>query len=119
MYEDGSRITYEYDSVGNIVSVDSVGPTVVLAPGDLDGDGELTLSDAILGLQICAGMNTQGNEKSEADTNEDGRIGMEDISYVFRCIAVAGNAKQVKQSKNSLPLFRKLAIDHVHKIGYI
>ncbi len=58
---------------------------------DLDSDGtgdacDLELPDAILILQVLAGMQPPPNDKVK-DLNGDGRIGIEELIYVLQDIA--------------------------------
>ena len=55
-----------------------------IKPGDLNGDGLITLSDAILALQVSCGMSF--SVKIEADINNDGKIGMAEAIYIFQII---------------------------------
>ena len=59
-------------------------------PGDLSFDNNLSLEDAILALQIVAGLNSAICPVRFApalDVNEDGRIGMEEAIYAIQRIA--------------------------------
>ena len=54
-------------------------------PGDINGDSDITLSDALLGLQIIMGknrLNKQGHRY--ADVNSDNVIGPEEVVYILR-----------------------------------
>jgi len=50
--------------------------------GDLNGDNMVTLSDAILALQVSCGMSF--SVKAEADVNNDGKIGMSEAIYILQ-----------------------------------
>jgi hypothetical protein len=52
-------------------------------PGDLNGVGGPTLADAILALQVLAGMSPAGLELT-ADVNSDGRLGGEEAVFVLQ-----------------------------------
>jgi hypothetical protein len=56
--------------------------------GDIDGNDIVDLNDAILALQILSGIDT-GDKKifSDADVNGDGRIGIEEMSYILQKVA--------------------------------
>lgn len=54
-----------------------------IAPGDLDGDTVVDLSDAILALQALAGKHPE-NVLSWADINGDKRIGPEEVLYILQ-----------------------------------
>jgi len=45
-------------------------------PGDVDGDGAVTLSDAVIGLQVVDGIEYQGELHIESDVNMDNMIGL-------------------------------------------
>jgi hypothetical protein len=57
-------------------------------PGDLDGNQEVDLADAILGLQVMSGKKPTGLRadfaSSGADVGGDGKIGMEDVIYILQ-----------------------------------
>jgi hypothetical protein len=60
--------------------------------GDISGDGKVDLLDAIIALQVQAGMDTSklvrpSYATSGADVNGDGRIGMEEIIYILQYTA--------------------------------
>lgn len=59
-------------------------PTV--KSGDMNGDGNLNLNDAILGLKVICGMNPAGI-KLGADVNKDGKIGLQDIVFVLQKVS--------------------------------
>ncbi|WP_207688935.1 carboxypeptidase regulatory-like domain-containing protein [Desulfonema limicola] len=50
--------------------------------GNLNGDGQIDLKDAVLALQISSGMSLPAN--LDADCNADGKIGLEDAVYVIK-----------------------------------
>ncbi|QTA81997.1 EF-hand domain-containing protein [Desulfonema limicola] len=61
--------------------------------GDIDRDGDIDLSDAVLGLKVMAGIEDIQDflinpdiEISEIDVNGDGKIGMQDIIYILNMI---------------------------------
>ncbi len=55
-------------------------------PGDADGSGTVDLQDVITAIQVCAGMNP-ADVDSEADVNNDGKIGLEEAVFVLAQIA--------------------------------
>ena len=59
--------------------------------GDIDGNNVLNLTDAILALQTLSGM-TPSNVRqnyviSEADANDDTKIGLEEVIYILQKVA--------------------------------
>ncbi|HAO22365.1 MAG TPA: hypothetical protein DCQ37_19010, partial [Desulfobacteraceae bacterium] len=61
---------------------------IIPALGNIDGKGAVTLSDAILGLRILAGIDT-GTQTImlKADVNNDNKIGIEEVVYILQYIA--------------------------------
>ncbi|MCP4352366.1 MAG: hypothetical protein GY795_43460, partial [Desulfobacterales bacterium] len=54
-------------------------------PGDVNGDNTVDLTDAVLGLKVLAGADTDDAEiHAGADVDGDGKIGMDDILYILR-----------------------------------
>ncbi|MDA3833613.1 MAG: dockerin type I repeat-containing protein [Spirochaetales bacterium] len=54
--------------------------------GDINYDKEVDLADAILALQVMAGMNPAG-VYAGADVNGDGKIGLAEVIYALQCVA--------------------------------
>ena len=52
--------------------------------GDLDGNGQIGLADAILALQILAGIEPAVAVAKEGDVNGDGRIGLQEALYILQ-----------------------------------
>lgn len=62
------------------------GPCIETFKGDLSGDGEVNLEDAIMGLQIIAGWESLAPEPTcDVDGNEV--IGLEEVAYVLQFTA--------------------------------
>lgn len=55
--------------------------------GDVNGDGNVDLVDAILALQVMAGIEPSATVYKEADVNGDGKIGIEEVIYVFQKVS--------------------------------
>ena len=87
--KDGGR--GDGDNTENGVIVNLGGATLVIA-GDTDDSGIIDLRDAILDLQILAGLTPEGVNK-EADVNGDGNLGLEEIIYVLQLLS--GTASSV------------------------
>jgi hypothetical protein len=58
----------------------------VILKGDLNVDGSVNLGDAILALQVLAGMN-QSNVDHRADVDGDGDIGLAEVVYILQHVA--------------------------------
>jgi hypothetical protein len=65
----------DYDGVSNNL-------TFVLFSGDINNDGQVTLADSILALQISVGM-IPADIFVSADVNGDGKIGIEEAIYTL------------------------------------
>ncbi|MFZ2634387.1 MAG: PKD domain-containing protein [Desulfosalsimonadaceae bacterium] len=52
-------------------------------PGDINHDGKVDLADTVLALQIMAGIVPTPPVFLDADVNNDSRIGMEEMIYIF------------------------------------
>jgi hypothetical protein len=57
-----------------------------LIPCDVNGNGNIDLSDAILGIQIVSGMTPTGIIK-EVAVNNDKRIGLPEVIYILQNVA--------------------------------
>jgi len=55
-------------------------------PGDVNGDGKISLDDAMLVLRILAGIPV-GNVNLNADVNGDGKIGLEELGFILQKVA--------------------------------
>ena len=56
-------------------------------PGDVNHDGFIDLTDAVLVLQILTGQTPAETVYADADVNEDGRLGMEEVVYILQLVA--------------------------------
>ncbi len=56
-----------------------------LQAGDVNGDGDVNISDAVLALKIICGINV--NVAVYADVNGDGKIGTDEVVYILQEIA--------------------------------
>ncbi len=56
-------------------------------PGDVDGDGTVSLADAILALQVCAQFTPSPDVYVISEVSGDGRIGMAEAVFALRKIA--------------------------------
>ena len=55
--------------------------------GDLNGDDLVDLIDAILALQVLAGLESAPTVYKRADVNGDDRIGLEEVIYILQRVA--------------------------------
>ena len=55
--------------------------------GDINGDSQIDMSDAILGLKTSAGILPGSPVSRKADVNGDGKIGMEEVIYVLHMVS--------------------------------
>jgi YD repeat-containing protein len=83
-YGGGKGFTFSYDKAGNILTVTILGN--ITAKGDINDDGKVDLTDAILSLQVLSGM-LPNSINTAADVNGDGKIGMSEAIYVMQKIA--------------------------------
>jgi len=60
---------------------------IVYIPGDTDGDGRISLSDASAMLKHIAGWNGAQIDEIEADLNGDGYVTLSDVSALMKRIA--------------------------------
>ena len=54
---------------------------------NVNGDGNVDLADAILALQVIAGIEPTTPVYKEADVNGDGRIGIEEVIYILQKVS--------------------------------
>ena len=82
-YSDGRWIKYSYDDAGNIKTVTT--SITNRQPGDINGDSDITISDAVLALKISMGdtKDLDGQGYKYADVNGDGVIGTEEVIYIL------------------------------------
>jgi len=62
-------------------------PVQIIYSGDVDGDLDVDLADAILSLRILTGVALSEKIGGDADVNEDGRIGFEEVMYILQDIS--------------------------------
>jgi hypothetical protein len=72
---------------GNLVTKD-IGLDMEIADelGDINRDGQVTVADAILSLQVMSGL-TPAGVYLDNDVNGDGKIGMADFIFVLQKVA--------------------------------
>ena len=75
------------DSSGSIDDpIRDPGRVVDVQPGDINGDGVVDMKDILTGLQALSQSGSQ-YVAVKADVNEDNKIGMEEVLYVFKRIS--------------------------------
>jgi YD repeat-containing protein len=80
----GKVISYAYDSAGNGTRLTITG----FGTGDLSYGGPLTLKEAILLLQVAAGMKPDLSSVNVlAEISGDGRRGREEALYILQTLA--------------------------------
>ncbi len=62
--------------------------TAQTVPGDVNGDGSLDLGDVIVTAKILCGINDSSDINIEADTNGDGRIGLEELPFLLHVASI-------------------------------
>lgn len=72
------------------------------APGDIDAQNGVTIKDAVLALQICAGMAATGDPA--ADVDGDGRIGLEEALFVLRSVSKTKPVKEIENYTHQLDI---------------
>jgi hypothetical protein len=89
-YNGEYRITfYARNAKGNVsVSAATIatvtgGQDITVVPGDVNGDGFVTLTDAVIALKGLVGQGPAWVNKG-ADVNGDGRIGMAEVLYILQ-----------------------------------
>jgi len=58
-----------------------------LADGDLSGEGEVDLTDAIMAMQVVAGVEPVTAVLPSGDVDGDNRIGLEEVVYILQAAA--------------------------------
>jgi len=72
-------------TAASVVTV--VAPEPECLTGDVNGDGDITLADAVTVLQILTGAETADAPALCADTDGDGRIGFAELLVILRMLA--------------------------------
>ncbi|MCP4108649.1 MAG: hypothetical protein GY749_24390 [Desulfobacteraceae bacterium] len=97
---DGNRITrYSFN-------IQVVTPT----PGDINYDGSIDITDAVLALQILAGLTPDNVADVNSDVNGDGKIGVQDVLYILRMIVLQPSNISAALAKNLIDTTSDLVI---------
>ena len=75
------------DSAESIATILGIDLSKTIIPGDLDKNGTVELSDAILSFQVSAGIGQISTFHHEADVNRDNRIGIEESIYILQKVS--------------------------------
>jgi len=80
---------YAKDAVGNAEDVHTLiyKVTAGQSEGSVDGDCLVELSDAILALQILAGIDPSVTVSSQADVDESDQIGLAEVVFILQEIS--------------------------------
>ena len=62
-------------------------------PRDLNSDGWIDLTDAVLGLEVVTGLQTSEAVYSQSDVNADGQIGMVEVIFILQKVAGVNDQK--------------------------
>ena len=82
---ENGNVTVSSATIISVTGGQDVAPT---EPGDVNGDKNVTLADAILALKIACGVDVSGETISlSADVNEDGKIGLAEVIYIMQRVA--------------------------------
>ena len=85
-FVDGQR--GDKDITANGIIVEPGAPSLSLAtPGDLDGDEDIDLIDAILALRVLAGIEPSSIIHKGADVNGNGKLGMEETIFILQTVS--------------------------------
>jgi len=68
------------DTVEGVYAID-------LADGDLSGEGDVDLTDAVTALQVMSGVEPTVDVLLSGDVNADGKISLEEVIYIMQVIA--------------------------------
>lgn len=74
---------YLYDAAGNMTKKKVHNSNIM---GDLNGDGDVALADAILALQVITGKRLPIQIDNSSDVNGDARIGVDEAVYILNII---------------------------------
>ena len=91
IYTESSDFSNEPEPNGGRINMGACGgtteatTTLTYQKGDINRDGNVGLSDAILALQVIAGM--APTVYKEADVNGDDKIGLEEVIYIIQKVS--------------------------------
>ena len=77
-----NQLDTDEDGIG-----DACDPYPNVPCGDINNNGQTDLTDAMLGLQISAGITPSEVNNISGDVNGDGKIGIKEVIYVLQTVA--------------------------------
>ncbi|MGE0086295.1 MAG: Ig-like domain-containing protein [Desulfococcaceae bacterium] len=90
MLDRGGSDDFDKDGISDLNEyLHETDPTMM--QGDVNGDKEIDLKDAILALQVSTGISPDAVLKKEADINGDKRIGVEEAVFALQSISGSKN----------------------------
>jgi M6 family metalloprotease-like protein len=78
---------FAQDLAGNMEETVRTATYLIAPPGDVNFSGDVDLADAILSIQVLAGMTPAGAVCKEADVDGDWKIGMAEVIYIMQKVA--------------------------------
>jgi hypothetical protein len=93
----GSSYFIDSSGNGNTLTAHNGATTVPVVPviGDVDGDGEIKLLDALLALQVSIGLTPTQAVNNSSDVNSDGKIGLAEAVYVLQDVSGISAASEI------------------------
>ena len=88
-YGNGMTVTYNYDALGNRTSKKISGGLIL---GDANGDGSVTITDAVGIVNYILGNPSANFNEAAADVNSDGNITITDAVGVVNIILNNGSS---------------------------
>jgi hypothetical protein len=76
----------------SLLVVSSAGAAI---KGDINGDGQIDLRDAIAALKVATGQGAGETINLSADVNGDGKVGMEEVVFILQYLGFIRTAPQI------------------------
>ena len=110
----GNLYTLELDDTDINVIIDAaIDPTTTPMLGDVNGDGVVDLTDAVMILYASLGVDQENYNKDAADVNEDGIVDVSDAIFVVNMSLDADKQSSSRRKASSTSENDGLAIDDV------
>lgn len=84
---EGQPVAIEVDQLTENINFSLRKIVQIQIPGDINGDGSVSLGDAILALRVITGQILSQPVYSSGDVNGDGKIGLTEVVYILRKLA--------------------------------